>query len=211
MWFQWNPSFGKWLMDAATSCMLSHFEWCCRSATAMNLFHMLEYFRDLKYHSSLALVDKCTDDPEIEATLTNKTNGALDKADFDFIELAYLKNVGIELRIFFLAHGFVDSCCKIQQIIAYFCLVWSILLYTTVPANTVQSCNCLFDSHPVAVLMFDRTGTQCTTPKGWKIGWAMCSRSSLIEYWHPLGTRTRNLWESGSRVVTTILPLHTNY
>ena len=28
------------------------------------------------------------------------------------------------------------------------------------------SCNCLFDSHPVAVFMFDRAGTQCTTPKG---------------------------------------------
>ena len=30
-------------------------------------------------------------------------------------------------------------------------------VFTTVPANTVQSCNCLFDSHPVAVFMFDRT------------------------------------------------------
>ena len=35
-----------------------------------------------------------------------------------------------------------------------------------VPANTVQICNCLLDSHLVTVLMVDRTGTQCTTPKG---------------------------------------------
>ena len=48
--------------------------------------------------------------------------------------------------------------------------------------NTVQSCNSLFDSHPVAVLMFDRTDTQCTTPKGWRLGWATCSRSIIIEY-----------------------------
>ena len=27
----------------------------------------------------------------------------------------------------------------------------------------------LFDSHPIAVLMFDRIGTQCTTPKGWRL------------------------------------------
>ena len=37
------------------------------------------------------------------------------------------------------------------------------------PANTVQSCNCLFDSHPVAVLMFDRTGAYAMYyPEGMK-------------------------------------------
>ena len=31
------------------------------------------------------------------------------------------------------------------------------------------------------------TGIQCTTPEGCRLGHALCSRSSLIEYWHPLG------------------------
>ena len=60
------------------------------------------------------------------------------------------------------------------------------LFNTTVPANTLQICNCLFDSHPVAVLMSD----PMYYPEGMK---ARCSWSRPLEYWHPLKTWTRDL------------------
>ena len=71
--------------------------------------------------------------------------------------------------------------------------------------------NCLCDSHPVAVLMFDITGTQCTTPKGMK---ARVSPMLSIEPHRILApTRDSNQEPPGpgpqSKVVTTILPRHT--
>ena len=66
--------------------------------------------------------------------------------------------------------------------------------------NTAWSCNhqSTFNLHAsVTAFMFSCSGTQCTTHKGWRLGWAQCSWSSLIEYWqwHPFRTWTReDLW-----------------
>ena len=42
---------------------------------------------------------------------------------------------------------------------------WQGKLYTTVPANTVQSCNCLFDSHPVAIYDVRQNWYQIVLPR----------------------------------------------
>ena len=38
---------------------------------------------------------------------------------------------------------------------------------------------------PVTAFMFSCSGTQCTTPEGWRLGWALCSDQSLKVYWPP--------------------------
>ena len=59
--------------------------------------------------------------------------------------------------------------------------IWCVRhVYTYSKINSVHS-SILFDSHPVAVLKFERTGTQCTTRRVYTLGYAM--RILILEYW----------------------------
>ena len=59
--------------------------------------------------------------------------------------------------------------------------------YTIAPANTIQPCNPSIRFTPTLSLNVRQTSTLCTMQQGWRLEYAMCSRSSIEKYWRPLG------------------------
>ena len=77
----------------------------------------------------------------VKAALTNKVNGTRNEANFDFTELVYLKNVGNKWKVFFSA-CLRELLLQIWQIIAFFCLEWS--LWVSLGGQLVNISECVF-------------------------------------------------------------------